>query len=164
MQKKVIINPTKAEEGTYTLLVPADIKRALFTRCLGVRDGRLKVPFLITDTHLGRLISNIEYRVKSVSRWTNKEVNSLDEACEYLAKVADEIYAGEFWDMKVLKAEVMYGKDKVYGLVCPVAGKVQQIRQTLESVATIEVNEFKGVKKDNKSPEQAKTKTEKDPQ
>ena len=136
MLKRLIINPKKSQRGTYEFLNPIKLKEALFAKCLG---NNPKYPFLIRDSHLGRMIGNIEYKIKSVNKWAGYEAKDQEDAYVYLATVADEIY-GDTWPMKILKSEVMYGKATVYGLICPSDLKVQQMCEAFKNVAAVEVN------------------------
>jgi len=150
MNRKLIINPTKAQDGSYLPTDQSRLKKELFDKVL----GNAKFPVTITVTHLGRLVSNIEYKVKALSSWTGYEAQDRKDAEQYLSKVADSIY-GDEWSFKLLKNEVMYGSSKVYGMICTDDELVQQVCKLLENVATVEVNKTK--QKKNKSTEGSKT-------
>lgn len=138
MLKTLIFNPTKNDEGKYLLLVSDALVNDAINKSLRTTPEEFR-PTVITESNLGRLIGVIEYKVKSVSNWVGREVNTYQEAKDYLCDVATQIY-GPRWELKLLKNEVMWNKAKVFGIVCPDPELVQLICDQLKYVADVEVN------------------------
>lgn len=145
MERRLIINPTKKQEGTYEPLEQAPLKKTVFEKALRQKSESF-ISTIIVDKNLSMLLANVENKTVSVSDWIGKEVNTFDEASEFLNSFCETVYGSrgkpnKSWALKLIKSEVMYGKAKVYGLDCSDKNLVQQIQEMLQNVAAVEVND-----------------------
>ena len=116
-----------------------EVLTAILTKILRTTPSTFK-PCIVEDKHVRHFISNIEPKNKALNALVGRELESFEDALSYFGSIGVEIYGANF-PAKVLKSEIMYGRDASYGLQTDEQLQVQQVREEMKFVLDLDVVE-----------------------
>jgi len=151
--KTLIINPTKDEQKTLTLITYEQLILLLFKKVFGTTDVDFK-EVLFSEKHARHFLANVESRTVAVSKYANKPLKTFDEALAYLNQIGNEVY-GLNWKTKLVRNEITLTKPDNFGLAIPDEGFIKSLKEELVGLVQLKVNVPKS--KEAKAETQAQT-------
>lgn len=116
-----------------------DVLTAILMKVLRTTPSTFK-PCTVADKHVRHFISNIEPKNKALNALVGRELVTFEDALSYFSSIGVEIYGANF-PAKVLKSEIMYGRNTSYGIKTDDQLQVQQVREEMKFVLDLNVVE-----------------------
>lgn len=135
--KTLILNPSREDAKTLVMLSYKGVLTSILSKVLRTTPLTFK-RCNVEDKHVRHFISNIEPKNKALNSLVGRELENFDDALSYFGTIGLEIYGPNF-PMKVLKSEIMYGPDAMYGLQTDDQLQVQQVREEMKYVLDLNV-------------------------
>lgn len=101
-------------------------------------------PTVVTEGNVKSFITNVSYKLVSISQYAGKELNSMQEAVDYFLDIGKTIYGSKNWPVELLKNEIRYSKTLNFGVRVNDPELVQYIEKRLletESNLTVVANQ-----------------------
>lgn len=137
--KKLVINPTKEESKDLEMLRVDLLILATLEKVLHSTEATFK-PLVTKEGHIKSFISNVGYKLVSISQYAGKELNSMQEAIDYFLEIGKSIYGNKNWPIELLKNEVRHSKTLNFGVRVNDPELVQYIKtRLLETESNLEV-------------------------
>jgi hypothetical protein len=159
-EKNLIINPTLEQKTSGLIMIkPATVITDLVNKVFSTTHDKFK-PLLFEDKHARLFLANVESKVVAVSRYSGKEINTLQEGSDYLNELGTKIYGTSQWKVKLIKNEVLLTKGVNYGIYLSDEEFIKALKDETATLITITVNPSTTVPTKNKNKTQTKPQTE----
>lgn len=112
--KKLIINPTKEESKSLTIIKVPKLVVSLLEKVLRTDESNFS-RIVTGDSHTKTFINNIKYKLVPIQDFSGKELNSMQEAIDFYSEIANKIY-GKFWMVELIKNEIRFSKSANFGV------------------------------------------------
>jgi hypothetical protein len=140
INKLLVINPTLAERQGLKYLAYDTLMGDIVRKVFLVGPGEGFRPRLMSEAEIRRFTSNVKPILVPIQNYANETLNTFADAQAYLSTLGQEFY-GPAWTINLIKNEIEFGPDKVYGVDLPTEDQVAQMTKAMEDFVPCQVNQ-----------------------
>jgi hypothetical protein len=158
IDKLLIINPTADEKMSLKMLAYDTVIADLVRKVFGLKEDERFTPRLMSEKDIRRFIAVTKPTIVSIQSYANEELKTLSDARKYLAQMGKDFY-GEGWFVNLLKNEIQYSEETVFGVDVPDSGLASIIAKEMEDFVRYEIRPYQETKSQKQNAKQTKPET-----